>query len=180
MIGARASDARFQLAPPDVLSELRSIWEEGDVAAQPHGARFQLTVRRHKETMNSTGVELEATRKLYPTNPVYMHPDDLATLGLVTSDAVIVSRGAAAIGGRAKADETLRRGVVAMSYGWSGRADHPWEATNVLVDADQGAQPINHMPIMTGIPVDVTPAPTSQTRNLREPQRDRAQKAIER
>jgi anaerobic selenocysteine-containing dehydrogenase len=94
-------------------------------------------------------------RKLYPHNPVYLHPEDLTSLGIAPGDVLVIKRGDAAVGGFAKADESLRRGTVAMSHGWSGRPTHPWEATNALVDLDDGAQAINGMPVMTGVAVEV-------------------------
>lgn len=155
-IGARLSETRFALLPADVARELESIRLEmlQSRAPEPH---FQLVVRRHKETMNSTGVAIAATRKRYPHNPVYLHPDDLIALGLSPGDLLLIRRGDASVGGFAKADDSLRRGTVAMSHGWSGRPTHPWEATNALVDVYDGAQAINGMPVMTGFEVEVLP-----------------------
>lgn len=157
-IGARRTDARFQLLPPDVARELQQVRAEMADAPGPGpgpAPTFRLIVRRHKETMNSTGVAIAATRKLYPHNPVYLHPEDLESLGLAPGDPVLVVRGDASIGGSAKADPSLPRGAVAMSHGWSGRPTHPWEATNALVDGQDGAQAINGMPVMTGLPVEI-------------------------
>lgn len=154
IVTARATNVRFQLLPADVAAELAAVRAGAPAGAEP-GPAFQLIVRRHKETMNSTGVANAATRKLYPYNPLYIHPDDLAGLDAAADDLLAVTRGKATIGGSAKPDASLRRGVIAMSHGWSGRPDSPWEATNALVDADEGAEAINHMPIMTGIRVTV-------------------------
>lgn len=154
VIAARTTSQRFQLLPPDVAVELEAV--RAQLAASiPAASGLRLIVRRHKETMNSTGVALDATRKLYPGNPVYMHPDDLAARGLAEGEAVVVCRNGATVGGTAKADGGLRPGIIAMSHGWSSGRGEPFVATNALVDADAGAQDINHMPVMTGIEVDV-------------------------
>jgi hypothetical protein len=58
-------------------------------------------------------------------------------------------------GAKEDPDADLRRGVMAVGHGWPGLKSRPWEASNALVDADEGAQSINRMPIMTGFVVEV-------------------------
>ena len=156
-VQARRSDTRFQLLPPDVAQEIVILATELTTeSAGMSPCHFQLTVRRHREMMNSTGSDLAATWGRLPGNPAYLHPSDIERLGLATGDLVEIRRGDARIGARIAADPGLRCGIISMGHCWPGLADRPWEATNVLVDAEENVQTINRMPIMTGMWVEVT------------------------
>lgn len=153
---ARSTD-RFQLVPDDVLEEIRALRGEMRARAPSPASEelFQLTVRRHRETNNSTGADFDATWERMPGNPAYLHPDDIARLGLESGDAVELVRGRARIAARIAADEGLRRGIVSVGHARPGVASRPWEATNALVDGENDVQPINRMPIMTGMQVRI-------------------------
>ena len=151
----RRSDTRFQLVPPDVAQEIVSLASEPKSEFRMRPCHFQLTVRRHREMMNSTGSDWAATWRRLPGNPAYMHPSDIERLGLAPGDLVKISRGDAQIGARVVADPDLRCGIVSIGHCWPGLADRPWEATNMLVDAEENVQTINRMPIMTGMWVEV-------------------------
>lgn len=147
------SDQRFELVPADVSIELKALASEMHAAPhEPDGDNvLQLTVRRHRETNNSTAADFDATWKRLPGNPAYFHPADMMRLGLKAGDLIEIIRGSARIAARAAADEYLRRGIVAVGHCRPGSADRPWEATNALVDAENEVQSINRMPIMTGM-----------------------------
>ncbi len=151
-VGAMQTPARFELLADDVAEELDSLGEELNTELT-HA--FSLTVRRHREVMNSTGTDYEATNKRFAGSPLYIHPSDMQTLGVDRGDLVAIVRANKKLRARAVPDSDLRPGVVAMSHGWSGEPGRPDVATNLLVDADRGAQSINRMPIMTGIEVSL-------------------------
>ena len=160
-IAAPDKRSRFELLPGDVADELCRLREEFEqsIASEELGSdQFILTVRRHLEVMNSTGTQIEALRNALPVSHLYMHPDDIAQIHLQTGSSVTVQRGEATVISRLKPDPGMRRGVVAMSHGWSGDPGQPDQATNALVDADHEVQSINRMPVMTGLPVSVRPA----------------------
>ena len=60
----------------------------------------------------------------------------------------------------AQADKALRRGVVSISHCWGGLpgSDSPGANTNLLIAADKDVQPINAMPLMSSLPVNVRKA----------------------
>jgi anaerobic selenocysteine-containing dehydrogenase len=157
-VAPRSSDTRFEVMPADVAAEVEQVAQQRAIIVSSADNEFQAVVRRHKDMMNSTGTYFPSVIRRYGANPIYMNPDDMARLGLSAGDEVLVSRGQREIGGRVKSDSKLRQGVVAISHGWSGRASHPLEATNRLIDPDEGKATINHMPIMTGYVVTVTRA----------------------
>lgn len=161
-VSPRSSDARFEVMPEDVAAEVGQVAQQmqgSAIIASSAGNEFQAVVRRHKDMMNSTGTYFPSVIRRYGTNPIYMNPNDMARLGLAEGDEVLVSSsGDREIGGRLKSDRRLREGVISISHGWSGRASHPLEATNRLIDPDEGKATINHMPILTGYAVTVTRA----------------------
>jgi len=145
------SGKRFQLLPSDVQAEIATLVQEMQAPEPLGGNALRLTVRRHRETNNSTAADFDATWKRLPGNPAYFHPADLTRLGLKPGDLIEVVRGSARIAARAAEDEDLREGIVAVGHCRPGSADRPWEATNALVDAENEVQSINRMPIMTGM-----------------------------
>ena len=95
------------------------------------------------------------------TNPAYMHPDDLETLGVVDGEVVEVSSGRATILGVARADESLRRGLVSMTHAWGDAPDGDADVrsgggpTARLADLDDAYDPYSGQPVMSNIPVSV-------------------------
>ncbi|MBI1179725.1 MAG: molybdopterin-dependent oxidoreductase [Alphaproteobacteria bacterium] len=164
LAGPRTTDARFQLLSADVAEELKSLGGQMAVSIGPEAEPpcFQLTVRRHRETMNSTGADFAATWRRMSGNPAYLHPDDMTALGLTAGDSIEIGRGGVSIGARVQPDADLRRGVLSIGHCWPGLAERPLEATNALVDADEGVQAINRMPVMTGMTVEVRRTETRQ------------------
>ena len=150
---ADASASRFELLAPDVAQDLAAL---AVTLSAPRDPGLTLIVRRHREVMNSTGADMAATRRRFATNPAYLHPETLASLGLVAGQAVRIASATGAVEAVVRPDPSLRMGVAAMSHCWSGSTDRPYEATNALVNADDDLQAINRMPVMTGVAVTIT------------------------
>jgi len=159
-------DARFEVAPPDVVAELALVAAEDDDAGSVSGGRrfsHRLVVRRMREMMNSHGRELPSIRSRVAFNPAFLHPDDLAALGLESGDRAELVSDHGRIPAIVEADSSLRRGVVSMSHGWGGLPDEARSyeeagaSTNLLISTDRCIEPINAMPRLSAIPVDVVP-----------------------
>jgi anaerobic selenocysteine-containing dehydrogenase len=90
-----------------------------------------------------------------------MHPDDLVELGLTTGDIAEISSARATILGVVEADDTIRRGLVAMSHAWGDVAEHDEEVRDIggntsrLIDVGDQWDPYSGQPIMSNIPVAV-------------------------
>lgn len=153
------ADARLMVMPDDVAGELQQVIDEyaGDGAGD---YPFRLVVRRLRGVMNSLGIGMSGSKRLHPVNNLFIHPEDLAALGLGNGDAVRVETETGSLQGLAQADDTLRRGVVAMSHCWGGLptdADSLYRqvgvSTNLLVRTDRNVEAVNAMPQLTSLPV---------------------------
>ncbi len=147
---------RFEMAPSDVLAELRALNES---AAPPDPDQILLIVRRAKEVINSTGTQITGLVR-ERRNPCRLHPDDLARLGLGDGDVVTVASAHGSIQTTVSPDDTLRRGVASMTHGFGGPgpADAPERggaSTNRLLSPTENLQSISGMPLMTAVPVAI-------------------------
>ncbi len=114
------------------------------------------------------------------TNPLSMHPDDAAGLGLADGDAVHVASAHGEIEAVVAHDPDLMPGVVSMVHGWGHAASpglrvaraHPGANPNALLPAGEGSfEPLSSQAHMTGIPVTVVSASASSAPLRRPPTR---------
>jgi anaerobic selenocysteine-containing dehydrogenase len=155
-------DAKLELANPDMLRELAQIAAEDWRARQATpGLPFRLVPRRSNQFVNSTGQSLARLTRGKPWNPAFLHPDDLAALGLATGDLARIRSRHDEIVGVVEADATLRRGVVAMTHAFgalpSEDADPRAHGANTgrLLRADDEYDPVSGIPRMGALPVAV-------------------------
>jgi anaerobic selenocysteine-containing dehydrogenase len=160
--GDDSGAGKFDMAPADVLEELQAVRDERPQAAAS-ATTFRLAVRRERDVQNTMYHQLDSTRRRLPANPAYLHPDDMALLSLVDGESVEIRSTHGAIDLPARADEAVRRGVVSVPHGWGDLLDQdladaaPGANTNVLTSAADHCDPINAMPWLTGLPVQLRP-----------------------
>jgi anaerobic selenocysteine-containing dehydrogenase len=149
---------RFDLAAGDMPDAL------GRYAADPAraaGFDFRLISRRSKTRFNSIGHPLARLRAKTTTNPAYIHPEDLAALGVADGDIVEISSAHATIHGVAKASDRVRRGIVSMAHAYgdadAGVADvrEKGSSTNRLTSDEVDYDPITGQALQSAIPVRV-------------------------
>ncbi|MFF9221912.1 molybdopterin-containing oxidoreductase family protein [Streptomyces viridosporus] len=150
---------RLSLLPPDVEAELEAALEND---AANEGFPLRLVVRRMRELVNSLGRDV-AGLPPHPYNPAFLHPEDMERLGIEDGAPVTVRSPHGSVDAVAHGDASVRPGVLSMSHGWGSidPAADPRECgsnVNRLTSLDHAAQPINHMPTMTAVPVTVVPA----------------------
>jgi len=163
-------DGRFTLAPQDICEEMQQVLAERTThgAYRSNGASFThlLTARRIRDVQNSVHRNVPAIRKRMPYNYAYLHPDDLAALGVADSGRIEISSDAGAIPAEVKADESVRPGVVQMTHGWGSLPDETdydrdGANTGLLISTDRDLEPINAMPRMSSVPVNLRPLETN-------------------
>jgi anaerobic selenocysteine-containing dehydrogenase len=155
---------RFDVGNAELLAELADaaerVWWPHD-PARP----FRMLCRRHVGALNSSGLDLPKMRRT-PYNPAFLHPDDLADLGLAPGDAARLESDRGAVLAVVDADPTLRRGCVSMTHAYgdvlAGDAAFREAGTNTsrLTRVDADYDRITGMPRMSNVAVSITPAPS--------------------
>ena len=93
-----------------------------------------------------------------PYNPAFLHPDDLAALGLEPGDAIELRSATGVLRTVAAADATLRRGLVSIThaYGDVPGSELGFQVTgsnaDLLVRSDANHDRITGMPQLSNIP----------------------------
>jgi anaerobic selenocysteine-containing dehydrogenase len=110
---------------------------------------------------NSLGRELPGLARVGTTNAAYMHPDDLAMLGVGDGELVEITSPSGSLVGVAAASDTIKRGVVSMAHSWGGATAGDDDVrtqgapTNRLCTVDSGYDPLNGMAVQSAIPIRV-------------------------
>ena len=163
---------RLELADPVMLEQLGEAALRSGVAGD-EAFPFRLVNRRLPNTLNSLGREQPYLVRERPHHPAYMHPDDLAALGLELGTVVAITSKVATVFAVVLASDDLRRGLVSMSHGYGldleqlGPDDDPGEPqpgslgrhTGALASAERDYQEdYSGLPRMSTIPVRVASA----------------------
>lgn len=168
--------ARFAVAPADVVDELATVLTEHTSAEVLDGFDaeqfpFRLISRRLKHVLNSLGREIPGLARVGTTNAAYMHPDDMAAIGVSAGDLVQITSPTGSLIGVAEPTSTMKRSVVSMAHSWGGSTtdEHVREQgspTNRLCSVDSGFDRLNGMAVQSAIPVNVCRYETSSVNSL--------------
>lgn len=124
---------------------------------------FQLLCRRNNHTYNSS-CNVPATNRGVGHNPAFMHPADIAALGLDVGAPVTIRTSHDSIPAILADDPDLRRGTVSMAFGY-GPSDATTDvlltgsSPNRIIPNDGVFDRYTGQPRMSGLWVEVTPAP---------------------
>ena len=155
--------AKLDLANETMLAEL------AEVAAEPTERQtkysYRLVSRRLLDVHNSAGRDIPKLVRKYRYNPAFMHPDDLASLGVAPGELITIESDHSTIYGVAEAEATLRTGVISMPHAFG---DAPGDAndarvreigsnTGRLTSVERDYDPYTGIPRMSAIPVNVRP-----------------------
>ena len=97
-------------------------------------------------------------------NPLHMHPQDMAALGLTDGDPLEVSNEYGEVTALARSDDSLRPGVVAMTHGWGNQKTpglrvanrYPGVNINALLPNGPGSyEKLSNQAFMSGVPVSI-------------------------
>ena len=156
--------AKFDVMPADVRAELdQALCYEitpDNIVSKGKKFSYLASCRRMRHMFNSVGtIGMPSVRAKAKFNPAYIHPSDMADLGLENGDHVELESDVGKITAIAEADGTMRPGVISISHGWGtvpGELDAEGAVcVGSLLAADQDYQHINAMPRMTAIPINI-------------------------
>jgi len=164
-------EGRLQLAPEGVVEELQEVLAEGGCETGHYGRdgayTHLLICSRLDHVMNSIGHDFPRTLAHRTYNPAFLHPEDLATLGLSSGDlAEIISEDGAIVAIVEPADG-VRPGVVALAHCFAEepeeRADVRRVGSNVnrLLATEHDYDPIVGMARQSAIPVRLRRVPAA-------------------
>lgn len=161
------ADGKFEPMAPDVALELRNFIAEdsGPGRWKRDGRAFShlLSSRRMRDLFCSNGRFVDTVRERTPFNPAYLHPTEFAALGIRPGDKVEIESAHGRVTAIATEDDAVRPGVVSLSHGWgdppgsNASVEEAGTAINRLIDTDRNFEPVNSMPHMSAIPVNVIP-----------------------
>jgi len=152
---------RLEMMPVGINTELAEVLS--DPPAGSCGFEFLLVSQRLKHAYNSSGRDLDALMKKGTTNPAYMHPDDLGSLGILPGDEVLLKSEYGQIPAIVEVSAKMKPGVISMSHAWG---DLPGDETkrsvresgsciSLLVSSSEGLEKFSGMPRFSSIPVNV-------------------------
>ncbi|MEZ5597071.1 MAG: molybdopterin-dependent oxidoreductase [Pseudomonadales bacterium] len=164
-LGVQHGEQRVDCCPalftPD-LDTAERLFEE--LAAEPEDT-LKLISLRTNYMVNSWFHNVPSLKRDNALdNPLHMNPDDAAARQLAEGTEVRVSNRYGAVVATVRLDDTLRRGVVAMTHGWGHggnrrlrvASNHPGVNVNELLPTGIGSyERLSNQSHMTGIAVDV-------------------------
>jgi anaerobic selenocysteine-containing dehydrogenase len=157
------------LVVPQMLDWLRRL-DPASVGPDPDWP-FVLSAGQRRLNNANQILRDPGTRANDPDGALYIHPDDLAALGVADRGAVVVETPRARMVVRAKATDSMRRGHVALPHGYGQRhptADGTRQVVgppiNWLTDAAY-RDPIADTPFHKHVPVRLHAAPADAAVN---------------
>ena len=154
---------RLDVGNADMMNELDDVRNEE--AASEEAYPFRLISRRLPNVYNSSGRDIDRLNGRKPWNPAFLHPDDVASLGLARGDLVEIRSPRASIVGIVEPARDVRPGVISMAHCF-GETPSEEDAvddaaralganTSRLVDNEDVFDPHTGIPRMSAIPVAV-------------------------
>jgi anaerobic selenocysteine-containing dehydrogenase len=153
---------RLELGSAPMLAEL------ADIAASPlnsyehdNAFPFRVISRRLNDMHNSNWHDSPRLSRKWRYNPVFMNPEDMAHLGVVTGEVVEIESARASIFCVVEAAPDVRGHCAAVPHSFGGNPDEPEDPfttganTGKLSDVEQDYDPYTGIPLMSGIPVRI-------------------------
>jgi len=155
-------EGRLDAGNPQMLADLAEL--AAPPAAADGALPYRLVSRRQMNVLNSTGCRVAGQVRGRSTNPAFLHPDDLAELGLCEGGLARIRSERAEIVAVVGVDPNLRRGLVSMTHSWGDAPERDGEVRRIgantgrLSAVDRDYERYTGLPRMSNIPVSVSPA----------------------
>lgn len=153
---------RLDIGNSDMMSELDEVLKE---VHEHEGYPFRLICRRMKNAYNSSLRDIPSLSKgAPPYNPAFLHPDDIAQLGLSEGDRIVLESPHGKVSGIVASDPSLRDGLVSMAHAYGGLPDEDSDiaaigsSTSLLVSTEDSYDRYSGIPRMSCVPVKVSAA----------------------
>lgn len=150
---------RVDIGSPTMMAELAAI------ATAPAPAEdafaFRVISRRMRDVLNSSWHEHDKLKRQHRFNPAFMHPADMADLGVAEGEVVEIESVRAAIRGIATSAPDVRRGCISMTHAWGGNDGEDSDPhiagsnTGRLTPVDRDYDRYSGIPRMSAIPVRI-------------------------
>jgi anaerobic selenocysteine-containing dehydrogenase len=122
VVEAKSADwqGKLDIGNPAMLAEMEEAAQRLNQPANVEDQEypFRMIGRRMNEVLNSSWHEDPVQRKRVGHHPAFMHPDDLATLGLTEGQTVEIESERAMISCMATSASEVRPGCVAIPHSW--------------------------------------------------------------
>ena len=152
---------RLDLAASLVMEDLAALAERAP--SQDGRFPFRLISRRLSDVVNSCAHDNPDQLRKWPYNPAFMHPVDLAILGIGTGALIEIRSAHGQIIGVAQEAPDVRPGCISMPHSW-GRDPRAEQRPRIdgantgrLVANDRNCDKLTGQPLMSAIPVSVCP-----------------------
>jgi len=161
------ADGKIDCAPAVLIADVARFRGQAAASASLSPATFRLIGRRHLRSNNSWMHGSHRLMKGKRRDPLMMHPEDLAALGLSDGQTVEVRARAGSVRIPVQATDTVMRGVVSLPHGFGhdrsgtrlGLAEaNPGVSYNDLTDVS-ALDAVSGNAALNGIAVEVVAAP---------------------
>jgi anaerobic selenocysteine-containing dehydrogenase len=112
------ADGKIDCAPAVLIADVARFLGQAASSPSPSPSTFKLIGRRHLRSNNSWMHGSHRLMKGKRRDPLMMHPEDLAALGLSEGQTVEVRTGAGSVRIAVQATDTVMRGVVSLPHGF--------------------------------------------------------------
>src|SRR5262249_35909670 len=145
--GLRAAGRKWQLAPRELLEQLRA-WRP------PEPAALRLIPARQLRHMNSQFPSQAPPLRAADGPALLMHPEDAAAAGVWDGGSVVLQSAHGELVAVARVDARIERGAVCVPHGYAG-----WNVNRLMSTADVDV--LSGMATLSGTPVAVRARPRS-------------------
>jgi len=160
----QTDDRRVDCCPP-LFADAIALAREQFQALKDQAPDYRLINLRTNYMHNSWYQNVaKLKRGKHDHNPLHMHPQDMAALGLTDGDPLEVSNEYGEVTALARSDDSLRPGVVAMTHGWGNQKTpglrvanrYPGVNINALLPNGPGSyEKLSNQAFMSGVPVSI-------------------------
>lgn len=135
----RTEDGRIHCAPQLCVDELACV--EQSLFTPDTGGDLRLIGRRHVRSNNSWMHNYHRLVKGKPRHQLFMHPDDLAGLGITSGERVRVRSRTGSVEVEVEGTQDIMPGVVSLPHGWG----HDREGARVAIARQHAGVSVNDL-----------------------------------